>query len=296
MANLRDIRRRIESSAKIKKVTETMMRISNVRVVKFGKRLGLSKEYNQAIRHYCSDLYYTALKEEKDLNNIALLNGKKEANNICLIIISANQGLCAGFNSTINKLAEKEYNKHKEAKKSVTIYSIGKKAYQYFNSHNIPVIKLPFDCTDKISIMDVWPFSKEIIERFCKDSIDEIYLIYTKYLSSTNRMPAVELLLPCRQYLESIENKNPKLSLCMPTIKRLLDVSISELISNQIFQSILESSVCENISRRTAMQQACVTARDMVNELTNKYNTVRKNKITLELNEIMGTVLALSKH
>ncbi|MGA1824041.1 MAG: F0F1 ATP synthase subunit gamma [bacterium] len=296
MANLRDIRQRIESSSKIKLVTKTMMRISSVRVVKFGKRLGLSKAYNHAISNYCSDLYYTALKEEKDLNNLPLLNGKKEANNICLIIISANQGLCAGFNTTINKLAEKEYSKYKKTKKSVTIYSIGKKSYQYFSSHNIPVIRSPFDYTDKISMMDIWPFSRKMIDSFCKDSMDEIYLIYTKYLSAANRIPTVELLLPCRQYLESVENKNPKLSLCEPTIKRLLDVSISELISNRIFQSILESIVCENISRRTAMQQAFLTAKDMVNELTNKYNTIRKNKITLELNEIMGTVLALRRH
>ncbi|MGA1867899.1 MAG: F0F1 ATP synthase subunit gamma [bacterium] len=296
MASLRDIRLRIESSTKIKKVTETMMRISSVRAVKFRKLLELSRKYNQALRRYCSDLYYTALQEEKNLNTIALLHGKKEAHTICLIIISANQGMCAGFNTTINQLAEKEYSKYKEAKKSVTIYSIGNKAYQYFKAHNIPVIQSPFDYTDKISIMDVWPFSTEIIESFCRHSIDEIYLIYTKYLSTTHRIPTIELLLPCRHYLESIENKNPKLSLCIPTIKKLLDISIPELISNQIFQSILESSVCENISRRTTMQQASLTARDMVNELTNKYNTVRKNKITLELNEIMATVLALRKH
>ena len=296
MANLRDIRKRIEASLNIKKITTTMEKIASVRMIQANKRLISSKEYCNAISQYSGDLFHTALREEKYLSDISMLDSKKEINNICLIVIAANQGMCGGFNTTINKLADEVYKKHKNAQKSVCIYSIGRKAYQYFKNNNIPVIKADFSYSDTITMKDVVPFSKQLIDDFCSDKIDEIYLIYTKYLSNICRDPVVEALLPCRKYLDCIDAQDTKLSLCSPNNLDLLELLIPELISNRIFQGILESSVSEHIARRMAMQQASTSAKDMIDELRSVYNTVRKNKITRELNEIMGTVIALGRH
>ena len=296
MANLRDIRKRIEASLDIKKITTTMEKIASVRTLKSRKRLGFSREYSNAIKQYSSDLFKTALHEEKDLGDIPMINSKKDTKSICLVVISANQGMCGGFNTSINKLAEEVYKKHKREKRSVIIYSIGKKVYKYFNNNNIPVTVAPLLYSDNTLMMDVCPFSRLLIDGFCGQRMDEIYLIYTKYFSTTTRIPVVEELLPCRKYLEKLDAPNTKLSLCSPNIKELLELLIPELISNRIFQGILESTVCENISRRMAMQQASTSAKDMIDELRSVYNTVRKNKITRELNEIMGTVIALGRH
>ncbi|MGA1868203.1 MAG: ATP synthase F1 subunit gamma [bacterium] len=295
MANLRDIRKRIEASINIKKITKTMEKISSVRMIQAMKRLDNYRGYGNALFQYCSDLYITAVNTEKDFHGICMLKGREKVRSVSLIVITANQGMCGGFNNAVTQLAEKEFKKHKEAQRSVMIYALGKKGYQYFKRKDFPVEKMESNYSDKVTINDVTSITMQIQKDFKNEKVDEAYLLYTKYFSTSNRAPVSEILLPCKKYLKNLNIDTRKVCLCSPTIQELSELAGPELLSNRILRGLLESILCEHISRRFAMQQASTTAKDMIDELRGIYNTVRKSKITSELNEIMGTVMALGR-
>ncbi|MBN2374067.1 ATP synthase F1 subunit gamma [bacterium] len=298
MATLRDIRKRIEAAANIRKITQTMERISAVRVMRSNRRLEKTREYSTALKDIAADLFYTGIQDENSFRDICLLHSRKEIKEVGIVVVTSNQGMCGGFNYNIIQEAERVYQQFCVGKNVPKVFAVGKKGIQHFRNMGI---RLHFACdqySDKFSYDDIRALGQKLIISLETGDLDEVFIVYNHLESSSIRGPVVEALLPCDEFLREIhspEKKKRKLFVCEPNVHDLIDAVLPELVINRLFQAVLESIVSEHISRRLAMQQASVSAKDMITEMRNRYHALRKSKITRELNEIMGTILALQR-
>ncbi len=299
MATLRDIRKRIEAAANIRKITQTMERISAVRVTRANRRLERTREYAMALKEMAADLFYTSLQEDNSLKDICLLQGKGEIRTIGLIVITSNQGMCGGFNHNVLQMADKVYEQFSKKNNLHKVFAIGKKAVQHFTNMGINLELACNQYLDNITYDDVTSLAKRLIVSIEASEMDEIFLIYNRLESTSVWYPVSESLLPCDEFLKDLSKSKgmkTKVFICEPNVRELINQFLPELVINRLFQAILESILAEHISRRLAMQQASSSARDMITEMKNLCNALRKTKITKELNEIMGTVLALQRN
>ncbi|MGA1864371.1 MAG: ATP synthase F1 subunit gamma [bacterium] len=298
MANLRDIRKRIEAAANIRKITQTMEKISSVRVLRTNRRLEKTRDYSRTLKNMAADLFFTALQDENSLRDLCLLHTKENINSMGLIVVTSNQGMCGGFNYHVLQETDRVYDQYSRKDLSPFVYAVGKKAIQHFRNRGIQMKFCTDQFSDKFTYEDILPLAQSLIRSLENGELDEVLLIYTHLESTSVRYPVVEALLPCDDFLQEINTSGKQKSrqfVCEPNVHDLIGVLLPELVINRLFQAILESIVAEHISRRLAMQQASTSAKDMITEMRNLYHALRKSKITRELNEIMGTVLALQK-
>lgn len=296
MANLRDIRKRIEAAVNIRKITQTMEKISAVRVLRTNKRLDRTREYARTLKSMAADLFYTSIQEDNSLKDICILHGKGKKHKVGMIVITSNQGMCGGFNHNVIQLADKVYSQFIKVNKKVVLFAVGRKVIQHFRGHGIGLELACNQYSDNITYEDITPLAERLMHSIETEEMDEIFLVYNHMDAPSAWKPVYEALLPCDEFLKEVNRiKTPKLFMCEPDIHDLIKNLLPELVINRLFQAILESIVAEHISRRLAMQQASTSAKDMITEMRNQYHALRKSRITKELNEIMGTVLALQR-
>lgn len=298
MANLRDIRKRIEAAANIRKITQTMEKISSVRVLRTNRRLEKTRDYSRTLKDMAADLFFTALQDENSLRDLCLLHTKENINSMGLIVVTSNQGMCGGFNYHVLQEADRVYDQYSRKDLSPVVYAVGKKAIQHFRNRGVQMKFCTEQFSDKFTYEDILLLAQSLIQSLENGELDEVLLVYTHLESTSVRYPVVEALLPCDDFLQELhspDKQKPRQFVCEPNVHDMIGVLLPELVINRLFQAILESMVAEHISRRLAMQQASSSAKDMITEMRNQYHALRKSKITRELNEIMGTVLALQK-
>ena len=298
MVNLRDIRKRIEAAANIRKITQTMEKISSVRVLRTNRRLEKTRDYATALKEMAADLFFTALQDENSLRDLCLLHAREDIDSIGIIVVTSNQGMCGGFNYHLLQEADRVYDQFSRKNLSPLVFAVGKKAIHHFRNRGINMQFCTEQFSDKVTYDDILPLSKSLIQSLESGELDEVLLVYTHLESTSVRYPVVEALLPCDEFFQKVKSRGKNKSrqfVCEPNVHDMIGMLLPELVINRLFQAILESIVAEQISRRLAMQQASTSAKDMITEMRNQYHALRKSKITRELNEIMGTVLALQK-
>jgi F-type H+-transporting ATPase subunit gamma len=297
MPNLRDIRKRIEGTISISKITMTMEKIATVRMTRMIQRMELSKAYHAMLLDMLEGFFFGALKEDA-VQGACLLGRRKNVQTVGVVFIASSQGLCAGFNVALYHELEKLEQKLRESKVKLRYYTIGKKANQYLDRRKISIEYSLDKVTDRVTYEEVERLSSRLIQDFNQGKIDDIYLVYTHYVASATYRVLAEPLSPCRKFAKKIQGQNiPKVDpmICHPSIEELVQAFLPEIATNRIYKALLESMVCEQIARRMAMKQATDAANDKIEELRVLYHTMRQAKITKEVNEMMGTVLALQR-
>jgi len=297
MPNLRDIRKRIDATISISKITMTMEKIATVRMTRMIQRMESSKAYNSMLLDMAEELFFAALKEDNS-QGFCMLCRRKSVRTAGVIFIASNQGLCAGFNVALYHELNKLEGKLRESKIKPLYYLTGRKAVQYLERRRIPIEYSLDKVNDRVSYEDVERLSHRMVQDITLGKIDDIYIAYTHYVASATYRVVAEPLSPCRKFAKKIHGPNlPKVNpiICHPTVEELMQAFLPEIITNRIYKALLESMVCEQIARRMAMKQATDAADDKIEELRIMYHTMRQAKITKEVNEMMGTVLALQR-
>ncbi|MEW6379990.1 MAG: FoF1 ATP synthase subunit gamma [bacterium] len=297
MPNLRDIRKRIEASISISKITMTMEKIATVRMTRMMYRMESAKAYNAMLLDMAEDFFLSALGEGIS-PELCTVSGRKTIQTAGVVFIASNQGLCAGFNVALSHELEKLEGRLREAKIKLRYYTAGKKAAQQVNRRNLPVEHSLANVSDRFTYAQIVDFGHRLMQDIHLGKIDDLYLVYTHYVASATYRVVAEHLSPWKGILKKIQGQKPlKVSpvMCHPSVPELMEAMLPEVIINRIYKALLESMVCEQIARRLAMKQATDAAQDKIEELRSMYHTLRQAKITKEVNEMMGTVLALQR-
>lgn len=283
-SNLKQIKERINSIKNSRQITNAMNIVSSTKFKKYQVLTLKSRAYSSAL----DEAFENIVAGVAGKNHI-LFDGKKQQKRVGIIIMTSDRGLCGSFNINALKKMEtciKQFNK--EGKK-VSVISIGKKARDYCNERNIVVDSeyvqlIPQTMFEKAKII-----SEDVVNYYLTDRYDEVYLIYSKFVSVIEYNLHFEKLLP----FEKKTNEKKVDYIFEPTEEDVLVEFIPKMLNIKLYQALLETTASEHSARMTAMKNASENADELIKKLTLEFNRIRQAKITQEITEIVGGSAAL---
>ena len=287
MPSLDDLKKRIKSVKSTQKITKAMKMVAAAKLRK-------AQESAEKGRPYSEKMQNIILNLTKSINNTQnapkLLVGTGEDKKYLCVVLTADRGLCGGFNSNICKLAKSNFKKILSEGKELKIITVGSKGLDQIKREygNYVIKKMSFKDKKQISFNEADVIGQEIINLFNKNEFDKCILFYNNFKNVITQIPQAQQIIPAQK--EQSDNNDEKLVSYEfePDEDEILDDLLPKNISTQVFKALLENAASEQGSRMTAMDNATRNAGDLVDKLTINYNRSRQASITKELIEIIS--------
>ena len=282
MASLRDIKLRIRSVKSTQKITKAMEMIAASKMKRAQNQALKGRPYLSKLSDILTDLVYLSDPKLKH----PLLEKRPHPKNVGYLFITANRGLCGGFNSNIiRKMFEilKEKNETKE-----TVITVGRKGRQAMERIGKAVLADFEGLSEKPSFVDTLGISKVLVDDFLNGKLDEVWMVYNHFYSTLSQKPVAVRLLPITLDRTSVKNKRKSEYIFEPNRQELLNELLHRYVENSVYQTVLESTASEHSARMMAMRQASDNAEEIVDNLTLHYNKARQAKITKEILEVVA--------
>ena len=283
-ANMKEIKERIDSIKNTSQITNAMNIVSSTKFKKFQVLTLKSRKYAEAI-----DLAFDNLVASLKGNRFVIFDGKREVKKVGIVVMTSDRGLCGSFNSVTLRKLDEMIKRFKKEGKEVSVVTIGKKAKDYCKNREIQVDSEYVQLIPETMFEKGKKISEDITQFYLNDFYDEVYLIYSKFVSAIEYNIQIEKLLP----IEKKENLPTKEYVFEPSEDQVLTAFIPKVLNIKLYQSLLENSASEHSARMSAMKQANDNAADMVKRLTVDYNRERQTMITQELTEMVSGSQAL---
>jgi F-type H+-transporting ATPase subunit gamma len=293
MANIRQLDKRRKSVRNIRKITRTMELIATARFKKAMDRAAAATDYTKAITKIVQDL----AKSGTDVTH-PLLMPHESVKAVDMLVLTANRGLCGGYNGSVVRAALQRRAEIKEQADAGSTSVSGKRGISAFRFANVPVEKTYTDFEDQPSFDAVAKIADELISRYISGRIDRVDVAYTRFVSSSKQLPIVETLLPFSG-IEAPQNEATKEASVrddyefLPSAEGILEEVVPASFRARLFKCFLDAAVSEQIARMVAMKSATENAGDLIKSLSRTFNRARQSKITQEIMEIIGGVEAL---
>lgn len=280
MATPREIKKRINSVKNTRKITRTMEMVATSKAKKMSNKANASKPYAEKISELASSLGSLANV------NIPLLRKPEVIKKVGLLVVTANRGLCGGYNGNVIRLARARMHELKSQGIEVELYVVGKKGISFFKYIKESVVQSFTNLDDKSGYDIAEGYANIFKGLFISGKIDKVEAITTVYHSSANQKAEIVPILPIEP------PKGSKISSGMviyePSPEKILEALLPEVINMVFYKLSLEAVTSEQIARRVAMKSATDAASEMIKLLTRGYNRVRQAKITQEISEIVA--------
>jgi len=283
VATKREIKRRIRSVASTKQITKAMELVAAAKLRRARERFEETREYFNKLQQVISEIIGSTEGYTHSLMD------KREVKKSLYIVIAADRGLCGGYNSNVFREAVSNMKG-----KNVSVIAVGGKTLNYFRRRNYEIAGSFVGISEKPTFRDAKQISALALELFEDRKVDEVYLIYTRLITTVQLRPTVMKLLPLTDLGTSTEeHKRGGEILYEPSPERVLDELIPKYVTGTIFGALVEAAASEQSARMTAMDAATDNAEEMIAELTLNYNKVRQASITKEIAEVVGGAEAL---
>ena len=281
MAQLKDIKTRIDSVQKTRKMTQAMKMVAAAKFRRASDLAVNSRLYTDQLESLLA-----TLQQQADTQGSPLLSINK-SNREAIIIVSGDRGLCGGFNANIIKQANIEMSEDAVQK---DFFFWGVKAYQSLKNTTATVKGHSGGLSDKSTVADIQKLAKPIIDQYIDARYSSVKLIYTSFKSATLSVPIVKQILPIKVALSKQNNIDYFID---PNPEQVLNILAEDYVNLMLYRGVLESFASEQRSRMVAMDSATDNAKDMINALRLQYNRLRQAQITTELSEIVAGAEAL---
>ena len=288
MPNLKELKNRISSVKSTRKITSAMKMVAASKLRRAQDLAESSRVYADSLSFILSSLAGNT-KNSSDLPEI--LTGRENSKISLLIINSSDRGLCGGFNSNLFRNAKNWISEQQEKSKSVKIITVGKKASSFYRKTDLDVIANFDDLNSNDKQLQVSEEIKnKIMELFENNEIDEVSILFNKFVSVIAQEPTYQSLIPLSndEADEEVTDTSNAVFEFEPDKNELLEYLVPRNFLTQIYRSVLESSASEHAARMTSMDNATRNAGDMIDGLTLTYNRTRQAFITKELIEIIS--------
>jgi len=292
MANTKEIRTKIRSIQSTKKITRAMEMVAASKMRKVQKRMQASRPYSSKIKLAVQHLVKGKLEfKHKYLS-------ERKVNNVGFIVVSTDRGLCGGLNANLFKSVLSSIRSFQEKSVNVHLSVIGKKAQGFFNNVKGNIIASVTDVGDTPSMKDLIGVVKVMLDKYEKNLLDKVYVVYNEFVNTMVQKPIIEQLLPI-SYISSAQdsdNHNPSKYwdyIYEPDAKELLNRLLNRYIESLVYQAVVENIACEQAARMVAMKSATDNASDFIDSLKLQYNKARQAAITQELSEIVAGAAAV---
>ena len=286
MASLDDLKKRISSVKSTQKITKAMKMVAAAKLRRAQESAERGRPYSEKMNNIILNLS-SGLSDKE--NAPKLLTGSGEDKVHLCVVMTADRGLCGGFNSNIIKKAKSYFKKLSDNGKTLKIITVGSKGYDQLKrvyKDNI-IENISFKESKNANYFDANKVGKIIIEKFENKEFDVCTIFYNQFKNVITQIPQEQQIIPLKM-TEDETNKSEESYEFEPDEDEILGNLLPKNISTQIFKAMLENSASEQGSRMSAMDNATRNAGEMVDKLTIEYNRSRQAAITKELIEIIS--------
>jgi F-type H+-transporting ATPase subunit gamma len=293
-AQLRVYRSKIRSAQTTKKITRAMELISASRIQKAQNRVAAAAPYSNAITRAVSAVATYSNVEHP------LTTEREKLDTAAVVIFTSDRGLAGAFSSSVLKEAEELAALLRSEGKEVVFYLVGRKANAYFSFRKRPSVRVWTGGTDQPVFETAKEIADAVVESYNLDDeeggVDEIHLVYNRFVSMVTQQPTVVRLLPL-EVVEGAEEQDSELYPLYefePDPETVLDRLLPVYVESRIFNAMLQSAASEHAARQKAMKSASDNADTLIKTYTRLANNARQTEITQQIAEIVGGADALS--
>jgi len=295
MAKARALDKRRKSIRNIRKITRTMELIATARFKKAMDRASAATAYTKRITQLVADLANSGLTVRHPL-----LESRPEIKNATMLVLTANRGLCGGYNGSVLRLAYSRLEELRSLVGQPRIEVSGKRGIAGFKFKKIDVDQTYTQFDDQPKFEEIEAIATRLLNAYATGELDRLDVVYTKFVSSAKQTAVIETLLP----LSSLTESNPTSGEqgtkrgestyeFLPSAETILEEVVPASFKVKLFKCFLDAAVSEQIARMVAMKSATENASEMIRQLSMTYNRARQSQITGEIMEIIGGVEAL---
>ena len=287
MPSLDDLKKRIKSVKSTQKITKAMKMVAAAKLRKAQENAEKGRPYSEKMQNIILNLTNSI---NNPLNAPKLLIGNGKDKTYLCLVLTADRGLCGGFNSNICKLAKANFKKILSEGKELKIITVGSKGLDQIKREYGKYVIKKFSFKDKkrISFTEAEIIGSEIINLFNNNEFDKCILFYNNFKNVITQIPQAQQIIPVEKKVLKEKNKESPSYEFEPDEDEILEDLLPKNISTQVFKAFLENAASEQGSRMTAMDNATRNAGDLVDKLTINYNRSRQASITKELIEIIS--------
>lgn len=296
MANARALDKRRKSIRNIKKITRTMELIATAKFKKAMDRAMAATAYTKRITQVVADLASSGLEVSHPL-----LEPRGDANNITFLVLTANRGLCGGYNGNVIRQSIRKLESMKSSAQNLGIEVSGKRGISGFKFRKVSIDQAYVQFDDQPKFDEVEKIANSYLEAYAAGRLDRLEVSYTKFVSASKQEAVIETLLPLGSLDTGESDAPPKKEAAgeslyefLPTASSIVEEVVPMSFKVRLFKCFLDAAVCEQIARMVAMKSATENADEMIRHLSMTYNRARQSQITSEIMEIIGGVEALS--
>ena len=287
MPSLDDLKKRISSVKSTQKITKAMKMVAAAKLRKAQESAEKGRPFSEKMNNIILNL----TKSINDPQNAPkLLVGTGEDKKYLCVVLTADRGLCGGFNTNICRKAKSYFDAIIKEGKTLKIFTVGSKGHdQLKRAYGSYIIeKMNFKGFKKITYKEAEEIGNKIIKLFKEEKFDVCKIFYNKFKNVITQIPQSQQIIPIETEDKKEEKKIENFYEFEPEENEILDDLLPRNISTQIFKAFLENAASEQGSRMTAMDNATRNAGDLVDKLTITYNRSRQAAITKELIEIIS--------
>ncbi|MCJ7438833.1 MAG: F0F1 ATP synthase subunit gamma [Acidimicrobiia bacterium] len=293
----RILRRRIRSVQSTKKITRAMELIAGSRIVRAQARVQAAVPYSDTITEVVRDLAASGAGTSSPL-----LAPRPEIAKVAHIVITADRGLCGGYNSSVIRAAEGSIREHAELGREYALVVVGRKAEGYFRYRDYHIDAVFTGFSDQPSYEDARSIARSVEAPFLAGDYDLVQLIYTRFVSAGSQEVVVRPVMPLDR--ESLEGGDSRPAAhgdgeatssyeFEPSPDTILDRLLPRYAEARVWAALLNAAASEHAARQRAMKAATDNADDLITSLTRIMNRARQDSITSEIMEVVGGAEAL---
>ena len=288
MPSLKDLRNRITSVKSTQKITKAMKMVAAAKLRKAQENAEKGRAYSEKMNNIIGNLKQS-IADVSSAPKLLAGNDKSEVH-LC-IVITADRGLCGGFNTNIVKKAREYFNQIIDDNKKLKIITVGSKGDDQIkrNFKDYIVEKISYKNIKNISLNEASELTSKIITMFENNEFDVCTIFYNKFKSVISQEPQAQQIIPVENLDADVESSEDEDQYEFePDENEILEYLLPQNITTQLYKAFLENAASEQGSRMSAMDNATRNAGDLIDKLTINYNRSRQAVITSELIEIIS--------
>ncbi len=273
------LRTRIKSVNSTRKITKAMEMIANAKLFRQRNKMEANREYSQRLQDTVEEI--VSNNPDAESKYVRKANGNKAIS----IVFTSDLGLCGGYNANIIKHAKETLNKEDP------MYVVGTSSYRTLKEEGFNILNDTPVSSDGLTYSELKQMIEEGVRRFVNYEVDELKVLYTRFVNTMSFKPETDILLPCELDVGEKKEKENDIhveTLFEPSATAILDSLIPMMIQDVAYSDWMESTTAEQGSRRVAMKTATDNADELSAELLLEYNKIRQANITQEITEIVG--------
>jgi F-type H+-transporting ATPase subunit gamma len=310
MASRKDVKGRIASVKNVGKITRAMEMVAAARLRRAEQRIAAMRPYASTLRRMTRNVAEAAGQEAR---NLPILAERDEVKKIGVLLVTGDRGLAGAFNSQIVREGARFAREQRAEGKEVLFSAVGRRGVSTMRFRGEELVGEYTGFTDRPAFADARHIAEELISAYVDEEIDEVHMIYNRYVSPVTQYVRRQTLLPIQDAAvfgqgaedemedegevdeELAEAHRKALWVYEPEPEELLAVLIPEATQLSTYRALLESTASEHGARMTAMRNAAENAKDLIGDLTLEMNRVRQAEITQEILEVVGGAEASGK-